>query len=116
MNRPKHLNVVYKLTCLSTNKSYYGLTTRGLDVRWKGHIGESSNKWSQHLPLYKDLKEYDLSNWTHEIVFVGFDRYVINRVEMLLIERNNSIITGYNIKEGGIGFDLYHNKYTDLMT
>lgn len=111
-----HKNVVYKLTCTPTNKSYYGITTLGFGKRWKAHLQDFHKGFYNHRPLYEAFLKYNPEHWEKEIIFVGFDEYIIKRVEMLMISNNNTVDHGYNVHRGGVGFDLLKNEFTKFIS
>lgn len=53
------------------------------------------------------MREHDRDQWDTEVLFVGFDPYVLDSVEREWIADLDTVNTGYNITPGGAHWDPY---------
>jgi group I intron endonuclease len=103
------MGYIYKITNISTKKSYVGQTTeQDVNDRWKDHLKKSSNCRQ----LKKSLQEYGKENFVFSIICICFDDD-LNRFEIEYINHFNTIYpNGYNIRSGGNNGK--HSKETRL--
>jgi group I intron endonuclease len=103
---------IYKHTCSLTNKSYIGLTSKTIDLRWKEHVSLAFDKRvrSKFRKYYfqNAIKKYGIKNWLHEILQDNIKTIdEANSIEMFLIKKNNTLSPmGYNETHGGKGVRL----------
>ena len=103
------MGYIYKITNISTKKSYVGQTTeQDVNDRWKDHLKKGSNCRQ----LKKSIQEYGKENFVFSIICICFDDD-LNRFEIEYINRYNTIYpNGYNIRSGGSNGK--HSKETCL--
>lgn len=104
--------IIYKCTCLTTNKFYIGKTIKDLEARKKQHIIDSRRDRFQHLILYRAFKKYGIDNFKWEILCEcsGKD---LNKKEIYYIKELKSLKPdGYNMTTGGDGLPIGH-KHTE---
>jgi len=100
--------IIYKCTCLKSNKCYIGKTIKDLSLRVRQHLADSKRKRLGHLILYRAFKKYGFSNFKWEVLCeCGIDD--LNRMEKHYIKELGTIKpSGYNITPGGDGMPLGH--------
>jgi len=91
--------VVYKTTNLVNGKIYIGKTIKTGD-KLKRYMGSG-------LGLSHAIKKYGINNFKKDIIAEAFSKDELNTLEIHYIKAYNSrdIIIGYNILQGGEGFD-----------
>jgi group I intron endonuclease len=94
----KPYGYIYKLTCIITNKRYYGQTIRFPDYRFTEYKGLHCKK---QYKLYYALRKYGPENFTYEIIATAPDKNTLDFLEDAHIVFNNTIMNGYNIRRGG---------------
>jgi len=102
---------IYKITNISTQKSYVGIT-RNYHKRKSVHIC-LSKKEDPPLLIQKKIKQYGIDNFTFEILTqcVDLDEGLVT--EKSMIENYHTLIpNGYNIHPGG----QYATKTTKYLT
>lgn len=92
---------IYKITCDVTNKIYIGCTTKPIEVRLKEHY-EDRNK---HGLLHEDMKKFDISHFSVELIETGNNDAVRYQREKFYIKKFDSMNPdiGYNMTIGGLG-------------
>lgn len=98
--------VVYKITNNINGKVYIGQTTAPIKERWSKHCSPSSNC----VKLKNAIQKYGESNFTVEIIAECSNRDELNKLEKSLIQKHNSIESGYNLTDGGNAFN--HSEET----
>lgn len=89
--------MIYKHTCIVTNKSYIG-QTKNLDKRNKEH----SRLSSACVALRNAVKKYGWKNFTTEILAETLTLDQANELEERLIAEHNTLAPrGYNLQAGG---------------
>jgi hypothetical protein len=97
----KENNVVYKITNIITNKSYIGVTSKGIQKRWEGHLNVKKNKSITKNKFYNALYKYDEKYWDVSILFVCFNKEDIYHYEKIFIKEYDTFKNGYNSTTGG---------------
>ena len=97
------LGLIYKATCLITNKSYIGQTINLLEKRKRKHCRDSINRngKSYDNKFYRALRKYGIDNFKWEILYNNIVEDQLNIAEICVIYINNSFYDGYNSTEGG---------------
>ena len=97
------LGLIYKATCLTTNKSYIGQTINLLEKRKRKHCRDSINRngKSYDNKFYRALRKYGIDNFKWEILYNNIVEDQLNIAEICVIYINNSFYDGYNSTEGG---------------
>lgn len=88
---------LYKITNLLNNKSYIGITADP-ERRMKQHFFKRKHSTISILKLAID--KYGTENFSFEILCIGSKDYILE-LEIMAIKSYNTILYGYNIKEGG---------------
>lgn len=95
-------------------KLYVGQTCREPEKRWrkngKGYCKEFQPKF------YNAIIKYGWDNFEHEIVQSNLSKDDANKLEIMLIEKFNSIENGYNITSGGSNISNNLKKSVYQMT
>jgi group I intron endonuclease len=87
--------IIYKITNKVSGKIYIGQTIKP-NVRWKQHIQCANRGFTR--PLYKDMRELGLSNFTYEPLDSAHNREELNKKELFYIKQYNCLYPlGYNI-------------------
>ena len=101
MDDINYYGVIYKITCLVSNKIYIGKTTKTIEIRLKEHFYSKS---IEH--LHNAIRKHGKENFKIEILCYCYNEIGLNYKEVELIAkydcRNREI--GYNILPGGEGF------------
>lgn len=99
---------IYKITNLTNGKIYIGITTKTINERLNAHY---YNRNSNHRPIYVDMMNIDICNWTIEEIDSCSTKNEASRLEKYYISINNSTDRdiGYNISVGGVGDTLTNN-------
>lgn len=88
--------IIYKITNNKNNKVYIGITTRTLEVRWKEHLRQTSQK------IDIAIREIGKENFNiEEIERCSIDK--LDEREQFWISYYNSFDKGYNLTYGGRG-------------
>ena len=100
----KYKGIIYKRTCIVTNKSYIGQTVNEYlrNLNWNNlNHSYSGNK------INSARKEYGVENFTYEVLFftmssdLGRLSYILNTMEKYYIKKFNTYNDGYNSTLGG---------------
>ena len=89
--------VIYKITNKANNKFYIGITSEGLEKRFKGHVKKA--KFNASSNFHKAINKYGSDSFTKEILysfeeFVKKDAYAI---EQEYITKLDAVTKGYNM-------------------
>lgn len=88
--------LIYMHTCIKNNKSYIGQTTKSMESRWKEHLyNKNKTKFSSA------LKKYNEKYWTHSILSYAKNKDDLDMLEIMFIEKYDTVKNGYNIRDGG---------------
>lgn len=96
-----HEAVVYKITNKATGLCYIGKTTQAFTLRWYQHFYQGSHG----AKFYEARKQYDVTNWTFEVIEIipvpkGASRdekkRFILRCESYWMNQYDSVKNGYN--------------------
>lgn len=95
----KPYGVIYKITSIITNKSYYGQTTKHSNpfIRINAHFRKTTRKDL----IYESFKKYGKSAFQFELVMTCFTKDDLNYFERYFITNNTLVPNGYNIQNGG---------------
>lgn len=106
MSNKEKTFVVYKHTCIITNKSYIGITYN-YEKRCRQHQYKSNE-----CRLFSiAIKKYKWSSFIHEILATGLTIHAANHFEQFYIKHFNSVApSGYNLRSGGD--NSLHNEET----
>lgn len=105
------MGFIYKVTNKANGKIYIGQTSRSVDVRWKEHIRDSSDKPScvYCSLLHYAIRKYGANAFVVECIEECSDTEMDER-ERYWIEHFKTCDGGYNIARGGQGKPLCSNK------
>lgn len=92
------MNTIYKISNTINNKFYIGQTCNSLQRRFIEHkrAGEK-----QCIKLHYAFNKYGRDNFIIETIAICSNQSTADYLESLYIEEYNSIIEGYNIRDGG---------------
>lgn len=98
--------IIYKVTNIKNNKIYIGQTITSLNERinkhyYKAKIAKEQNKTSNH--FLNALNSYNKEDFIWEIIDTANEQNTLDEKEQYWIQYYDSIKTGYNIREGGLG-------------
>lgn len=92
--------VVYQVQNNVNDKRYIGLTTMGIEERWKCHIRDM--KKHKDIKFYRAMNKYGAENFTISILEDGIkDLETLNEREIHWIKYYDSYRNGYNSTTGG---------------
>ena len=89
-------------TNIITGKQYIGLTSKGIEKRWKSHIAfaKKHNKYYFH----RAINKYGINSWKHEILEENIKNIEdANMLEKFYINKYDTFNNGYNSTIGGDG-------------
>jgi len=89
--------VIYKITNSVSNKFYVGITTEGLEHRFKGHYKKA--KFGSTTNLHQSMMKHGIDNFTKEILhsFEESDKKAAYAVEQKYIDKLDAVNLGYNM-------------------
>lgn len=88
--------VVYMHKNLVNGKVYIGQTC-DLSERWRG----SGKNYFNSIKFFNAIKKYGWDSFSHEVLYDNLNQGAADILEKELIEKYDSIRSGYNLKEGG---------------
>jgi group I intron endonuclease len=92
--------IIYKVTNITNNKCYIGLTSRDFETRRYEHIYESNS--NSVFKFHQALRKYSNYNFTWEILESGLESIKIaNEREIYYVTYFDSYRNGYNMTKGG---------------
>src|SRR5437763_865657 len=92
--------LLYLIRNKLTGKLYIGQTKRALAKRWEEHL-RSANRYQTH-PLYADLREYGVDNFSIELLCLALTQREADILECgLIVLRGTKSPLGYNQTDGG---------------
>ncbi len=94
--------IIYKHTCLISNKSYIGVTGKTLEARWNQHRCAALSRNSP-LKFHRAIRKYGPDAWSSEILWIAESWEDALRLEREEIERLDTVEHGYNLTKGGEG-------------
>ena len=103
MNFMKYVGYVYKCTCLSSNKSYIGITTKDIQARKKEHIyasfNENDSTYKTH--FHAALRKHGVENFQWDILeqIVGYS-----------LETGQELFRFKSVKEAAESLNLNHKS------
>lgn len=95
--------IVYRITNSQNGKVYIGLTTKGLDTRWRWHVRDSRRAQT---PLHRAIRKYGPTAFRVEEIACALSGRDLKALERTLIAQHNSRVDvghGYNCTDGGDG-------------
>lgn len=96
--------LVYKITNNINGKSYIGITSRTLTIRWHQHIYDATNEYRDAYDgkFQRAIRKYGAENFTVEVLEDNItDRKVLEQKEIEYIALYNTYYNGYNSTFGG---------------
>ena len=96
------MNIIYKITNTTNNKSYIGQTARSLAERWSEH---KKNAYSLNLnrPLYYAMRKYGIESFIIEVLEEVDNQTLLDEREQYWIRYYDTYGRGYNATLGGDG-------------
>lgn len=94
------LYIIYKLTNTQNGKFYIGITSKGLQHRFRGHVRKSRFKSSSN--LHQAIAKYGEECFSKEILhsFESEDKKYAYSVEQEYITKYDAVMKGYNMDIG----------------
>jgi group I intron endonuclease len=93
---------IYRVTCLTTEKAYIGLTTMGVARRWRFHLSSAKRGASNNLA--RAIRKYGAEDFEVMHVASSLDANAMGETEQVIIRQDNTLAPyGYNITPGGDG-------------
>lgn len=103
--------LIYKITCLVTNKVYIGqVVAKPIAERFERHIKtafDDNNDFSKRCHLYRAMRKYGADKFIVEQIDSADNQEELNQKEKYWIKKYNSISEGYNCADGGEGGNTY---------
>ena len=115
--------VVYKHTCTVTGKAYVGVSKKGMEKRWAGHVHAAQKRSKKEMKglyyFHRAIVKHGIDAWEHEILgtFENEDDAYLAEMQ-LIVEHGTLAPAGYNSAKGGRGVKLtdegreYHRQRT----
>lgn len=88
--------LIYIIRNHKNNKVYIGKTIQSLKDRWRNHIAN----WSSCTKLKEAMNDLGRNNFYIEILEDNIPYSELDQKEVIYIKEYNSILNGYNVKEG----------------
>lgn len=105
---------IYKITCKINNKIYIGITSQGVENRWKQHIraAYNTNHKDANCIFKKAIRKYKPENFTIDIIDTAQSEQEAEEKEIYYIKKYNTFAfdnnsNGYNSTRGGDGAKGY---------
>jgi group I intron endonuclease len=96
---------IYKATCKTTQKSYYGFDSNW-PTRKKNHYSQHK-KDKKNTKFYNAIRKYGWDDFVWEVVYQSKDfEHTLDYMEPYFIKENNTLNFGYNMTPGGEGKKL----------
>lgn len=95
--------LVYKLTNSANGKSYIGITSRTLGVRWGEHCKRAREGARLESRLYSAMRKYGADSFTREVIATLATEDEAREAEKRFILELGTYAGGYNANEGGHG-------------
>lgn len=102
--------IIYKHTCIISNKSYIGKTKRSIEQRFFEHISSSKKDKEKYTHFEYALRKYSKENFISVILEENIPPELINEREKYWIDYYKTFTFGYNMTEGGDGGAFYREK------
>ena len=89
--------IIYKITNKTNNKFYIGITSEGLEKRFKGHVRKA--KFNPSSNFHKAIMKYGSDNFTKEILhsFEESNKKTAYSIEQEYITKFEATTKGYNM-------------------
>ena len=104
----ENLFVAYRITDLTNDKKYIGITERGLRTRWRQHL-DSAIRGKGGI-LHDAMREHGLENFFFEHIASAVSHKDLDALERLLIEQEGTVRNGYNQTRGGYAGESKGNE------
>jgi group I intron endonuclease len=101
---------IYKITCLSNNKLYIGMTSKTIFKRFKEHLRDAKKNRNNCRKLMNAIRKYDSENFSIEIIESHENFEDANAAEIKYIKLYDSVNSGYNLQLGG--HNGFHSEET----
>ncbi len=98
---------IYAITCLKTNKLYFGQTIKEISERFAEHVREAAR--GSRFKLHKAIRKYGSQNFhAEEVLWVEAStksllKGKLDMLEIYFIGKYSTKIAGYNMTDGGEG-------------
>lgn len=106
-----YYGIIYKSTCVITNKSYIGQTTTFLGNRKGIHKHNALYKNDIKNHFHNAIRKYGWENFTWEIIDYAQNFQQLNQKQKYWIQYYDSINNGYNISKGGQNIEANTEKF-----
>lgn len=97
------MGCIYKITNLTNNKSYIGLTIRSPQMRWSEHVYRSKHITNESQTICKAIHKYGVNNFSFEVIEDNITDCDLQEREKYYISLFNTYHNGYNETPGGDG-------------
>lgn len=94
--------LIYKITSLTSKKSYVGYTHRKFYDRWKRHVNDSLSGKYKH-KFSRAINKYGENGFEFEILESNVEPKAVKNREKYWINKLDSYVSGYNSTIGGDG-------------
>ena len=92
--------IIYRHTSVRSGKSYIGLTSKSMEVRWQHHCHLARTGSTYH--FHRAINLYGEENWTHEVIACNIDTLEeAKQLEKFFIKQYDTFENGYNMTYGG---------------
>lgn len=103
--------IIYMHTSLDSGKSYIGLTSRTMEIRWLEHLSNARNNVKYH--FYNAIRLYGETAWNHTILHENINTLEeAKELEKYYIKKYDTFENGYNSTIGGEGYHGIHSEQT----
>jgi len=104
--------LVYTITNLINGKRYIGITTIGLEVRWKIHTSTKSCRAIHHA-----INKYGKDAFTINVIAQSWSRNNLLELEQIIIKQEGTLVPkGYNLNSGGMAGTKPSEETRSLMS
>lgn len=100
--------IIYKVQNKINGKIYIGQTIHSLEYRKRKHL-EYARQNHKKNKFINAIRSYGIDNFIWEVIDTANTKDELNSKEKQYITDFDSIVSGYNMTEGGTGGDTYSN-------
>jgi group I intron endonuclease len=93
--------IVYKATSKTTGKSYIGITSKAMSIRWNNHLCRAKRNWPGK--LYNAIRKHGAEDFEVSAVALAKTWKELLGLEVVLIRQFDTFNNGYNMTLGGEG-------------